>query len=285
MNDETKRIESLLQDLQEIEEASTGFILCAVITSTLTSPLQNQADWEWIASLVPENRNQGGIIVFDLKPVVVEPFRDGKGCIRWCGPDTKREALKVWLARLSGVFRSNPKYVPDTEPNYGVEGGLQVLCAVAATMPELSPMVKLRSILDLNHEQAQPRKIPMQLQKVAPKLSFEALEINFSVPQFALKVLCHILSKPIDPPHVTAGIEQTQSDKINYSTAILPPMEWAFIFGHPKNARGSRQFMAAVKAGSIKTEKLTAKKLKIAIEDLPVSHPESPRYKRPTPPK
>ncbi len=29
--------------------------------------------------------------------------------------------------------------------------------------------------------------------------------------------------------------------------------------------------MAAVKAGSIKTEKLTAKKLKIAIEDLPVS--------------
>ena len=202
MNDGTKRIESLLQDLQEIEEASKRFIFCALITSTLTSPLQNQADWQRIANLVPENRNRPGIIVLELKPIVVEPFTDGKGCIRWCGPASKREAFKVWLTRLSGVFTSNPKYVPDSEPKYGVEGGLQALCAVAATMPELSPMVKHLSIIDLNHEQTQPGKIPMPLQKVERKPSFEALEIDYSVPLFALKVLRHILSKPIDPPHV-----------------------------------------------------------------------------------
>ena len=52
-----KRLERLLQDLQEIQEASPKQILCAVISSMVDSPLRAQATWQWVAKFVRASRH------------------------------------------------------------------------------------------------------------------------------------------------------------------------------------------------------------------------------------
>lgn len=76
-------------------------------------------------------------------------------------------------------------------------------------------------------------------------------------------------------------IERGPVDEVVYSIEVSPPQEWAFKFGHPKNDKGSRQFIDDVKAGAIRVMRISTKKLRVAIDDLPPTHPESPRYKQP----
>ncbi len=214
-----KRLERLLQDLQEIQEASPKQILCAVISSMVDSPLRAQATWQWVAKFVRASRHEDDSIVLDPNPVVVEPFTDGKGCVRWCGQDSKRDAFKEWVTRLSGFCESNPELIPNAEPRYGIEGGLQALCAIAAPVPELSTLVKRRPILQLTGQRTLPPKTPTQIQKMKPRPSFDVMEIDVPVPVFALKVLNHLLGKPLrDPP---IRVEINESPKHEFANVFV----------------------------------------------------------------
>lgn len=64
---------------------------------------------------------------------------------------------------------------------------------------------------------------------------------------------------------------------IAYSSDIRSPMEWAHLFNFGKNNTGSRRFIASIKDGSIRAIKSTTKKYRVAIANLPPTHPESPR--------
>jgi hypothetical protein len=204
-----KRLERLLQDLQEIQEASSERLRCAVISSTLVSPLRDNSVWQRVAEFVWETRDHDAPIVIDPEPIVAEPNPDCTGCIRWCGDPDKREAFKSWLARLSGFFESNSELVPNTEPRYGTEGGLQALCAIAAQDPKLSALVKHRTILDLNQDLSGFGKIPVKLVKMSPKPIFTAIEIDGLISSFSLNVLKLTLGRSLDQPPLIANIEKS----------------------------------------------------------------------------
>ncbi len=220
MNDEAKkRLERLTQDLQEIQESSPLKITCAVITSTVDSPLRAQAAWQWVAEFVRASRHEDDPIVLDPKPVVVEPFTDGKGCVRWCGLGSKRDAFKEWVVRLSGFFDSNPELVPNAEPRYGIEGGLQALCSIADPVPELSTLIKRRRILQLARRRTLPPKTPIQIQKMMPRPSFDVMEIDATVPHFSLAVLNHLLGRPTRLSRIEVQIDK--SSKAQYANVIV----------------------------------------------------------------
>lgn len=214
-----KRLERLLQDLQEIQEASPKPVMCAVNSSTVDSPLRAQAIWQWVAEFVRASRHEDDSIVLDPKPVAVEPSDGGKGCVRWCGLESKRDAFKEWVTRISGFFESNPELVPNAEPQYGIEGGLQALCAVAATVPELSRRVKRRTILRLSGKRTLSPKTPPQLQKMKPRPSFDVTEIDEPVTVFAVAVLNHLLGKPIGRLRIEVQIDE--SPKAQYANVIV----------------------------------------------------------------
>lgn len=194
--DAKKRLERLLQDLQEIEEASPMRVMCAVVSSSLESQVRSLATWLWVAGYVRERQKKDDPIIIDPNPIFVEPFQDGTGCLRWCGQETKREAFREWVIRLSGFFESNPDLVPDSESGYGVEGGLRSLCAIAAQVSEFSSQVKRGPILQLTGKRTLPPETPLQIRKMSPRPSFEVMEIKVPVPSFALMVLSHLLGKP-----------------------------------------------------------------------------------------
>ena len=243
MNDQAKkRLEGLLQNLQEIEESSvrSPFIKCDVISSTLESPLRDPAAWKWIADLLQElrlqdNKKEGRTLAY-VHPVAVEPFEHGKGCIRWYGNPDVRDKLKEWIVRLSGFFKSYSEVVPNSKPEYGLEGGLQALCAIATNVPELSPYIKRRRFLNLaakTKAKVLPTKMvtlcgeffieklemPKRLEKFEPKPSFNVLEISESIPRLAMKVLNHLLGKPMrDPP---IRVEFDESPKHEYAKVFV----------------------------------------------------------------
>jgi len=104
MKDEAKkRLEGFLQDLQEIEEASPIHIRCAFISSKLTSPLHDITAWQRIAEFFQANTLRDRLIVVGRKPILVEPFDDNKGCIRWRGPASKRKEQ-----RGQAIFKNVP---------------------------------------------------------------------------------------------------------------------------------------------------------------------------------
>lgn len=220
MKDEArKRLERLIQDLQEIQESSPLKITCAVVTSTAESPLRTQATWQWVAQFLRASRPDDDNIVLDPKPIVVEPFTDGKGCVRWCGLGSKRDAFKDWVTRLSGFFESNPELIPNAEPRYGIEGGLQALCAIAASVPDLSTLVKRRPILQLTGQRILPPKTPPQIQKMKPRPSFDVMEIDAPVTYFSLAVLNHLLGKPTRRSRIEVQIDE--SPKAQYANVIV----------------------------------------------------------------
>ena len=232
MNDEAKkRLERLLQDLQEIEEAAAGskqssVITCDVILSTLESPLRDPYAWKWIAFLLQEIRSQDnpevGRTVVD-NHFEVEPFINKNGCFRWSGNPVVWEKIKEWIIRLSGFFGSYPEVVPNSVPVYGLEGGLQALCDIATTVPELSPYIKRRCILDLAVQPkpdvlptktrpgyVEKREMPKLFEMIHPKPSFRSLEIEGSVARFAKMVLNHLLGKPLREPPVVVDLENSE---------------------------------------------------------------------------
>ena len=201
MNDEArKRLDRLLQQLKEIDEASSGRLQCAVISSTLSSPIHDQSVWQWVARFVREPRPREANIVLDPQPLSVQPSEDGKACVRWCGDPEKREAFKQWVVRLSGLFKSHPELVPDLEPRYGVEGGLEAICAIASAGTHYPDLVKKRRILDLARKRILIPKPPKRLTKIDVKPSFDVIEIDDLAPRFSLKVFSRLLGKPIDSP-------------------------------------------------------------------------------------
>ena len=214
-----KRLERLMQDLQEIQESSPLTITCAVITSTAESPLRTQATWQWVAQFLRASRPDDDNIVLDPKPIVVESFTDGKGCVRWCGLGSKRDAFKEWVTRLSGFFESNPELIPNAEPRYGIEGGLQALCAIADPVPELSTLIKRRRILQLAGLRTLPPKTPIQIQKMKPRPSFDVMEIDATVPLFSLAVLNHLLGRPTRLSRIEVQIDK--SPKAQYANVIV----------------------------------------------------------------
>lgn len=220
MKDEARRrLERLIQDLQEIQESSPLKITCAVVTSTAESPLRTQATWQWVAQFLRASRPDDDNIVLDPKPIVVEPFTDGKGRVRWCGLGSKRDAFKEWVTRLSGFFESNPELIPNAEPRYGIEGGLQALCAIADPVPELSTLIKRRRILQLAGLRTLPPKTPIQIQKMKPRPSFDVMEIDATVPFFSLAVLNHLLGRPTRLSRIEVQIDK--SPKAQYANVIV----------------------------------------------------------------
>ncbi len=208
--DARKRLEGFLYDLMSIDEKSPDNLRCAVVSSTLTSPLRDPAAWQWVAEFIRRSRDPNLPLVPDLKLVVVEPFMDGKGCIRWCGKDDKREAFKAWVDRFSAFINANPEVVPDFEPRDGIEGGLQALCAVAGSEPRLSALVKRRTILNLNEEQDPFDTIPAKLDCIRPKPSFDVAEIDGMVLAFSLKALKRLLGRPIGEPPLSVNIPSSE---------------------------------------------------------------------------
>ena len=234
MNDEAKkRLERLLQDLQEIEEQAAGSkvpseIRCDVILSTLESPLPDPSAWKWIADLLQEIRSKDNPEV--AKTVVdyqftIEPFINKKGCFRWRGNPRVWEEIKEWIARLSGFFGSNSEFFSISEIEYGVLGGLQAIGSIATTVPELSPYIKCRCILDLAvqlkpdvlpkkarsifREMPEERKMPKLFEQIEPKPSFHSLEFSESIPVIAKKVLNHLLGKPIRKPPIRVEFDES----------------------------------------------------------------------------
>lgn len=208
--DARKRLERLLQDLQEIQEASSEQLQCSVISSDLASPLRDHSAWQRVAEFVWETRDHDAPIVIDPEPIIAEPNPDNTGCIRWCGDSDKREAFKAWLARLSGFFESNSELVPNSEPRYGIDGGLLALCAIAALEPKLSERVKHRTILDLNQDLSGFGRIPAKLLKMSPKPIFTVVEIGGPISLFSLNVLKLVLGQSLDQPPLFANIEKSQ---------------------------------------------------------------------------
>jgi hypothetical protein len=82
-----------------------------------------------------------------------------------------------------------------------------------------------------------------------------------------------------DNPDETKMISSVEEPE--YSSDARSPMDWTCFFGLKKTPQDSRRLIAMFKDGTYLAKQSTSKKWRIAINDLPASHPESPRYKRP----
>ena len=83
------------------------------------------------------------------------------------------------------------------------------------------------------------------------------------------------------PSHSEDSHKNAPVDDIVYSTDVRSPMDWAPVFSFPKNKEGSRQLIACLKDGTYHGKQITRRKWRIAVDDLPPTHPESPRSPSP----
>ena len=90
-----------------------------------------------------------------------------------------------------------------------------------------------------------------------------------------LVVVCLVDEPPSSPKD--AQMEATVDDVV-YSTDVRSPMDWAPLFRFPKSEQGSRQISRCLKDGTYHGKQITTKKWRIAVDDLPHTHPESPRF-------
>lgn len=99
-----------------------------VISSSPQVSISDLRSWQFLADQVSATRPDDSPIIFETKPISLEPFPDGTQCIRWSGNEEQVAAFKDWLTALSrfDYELGNPEDEGD-ERNWHEEQQLAVL--------------------------------------------------------------------------------------------------------------------------------------------------------------
>lgn len=103
-------LQRLCDDLDEALVRSNSFGFGLIVTEPAVSVATGSV-WNSVARLIP-SKTEGGALILETGSIILDPFPDGTGCIRWFGDANGIAAFQEWAGR-AGRILSDLEIIPE----------------------------------------------------------------------------------------------------------------------------------------------------------------------------